>query len=60
MCAHTLLARAEEMNCEEPLAQRNVTVREDRAYCDRELLTASGTLPYPGTDVLVLLGLLRL
>jgi hypothetical protein len=60
MCAHALFAGAQKMDGEKPLVKRNVAVSEDRANGDGELLTASGALPHTGTNVLVLLGFLRL
>ena len=58
--AHALLAGAEQMKRQEPLAEWDVAVSEDRADRDGELLTASSTLPHASADVLALLGRLRL
>src|ERR1039457_545886 len=57
---NALLAGAEQMIRQEPLAKRNVAVSEDRSHGDGKLLTASGTLPHASADVLVLLGFRRL
>src|SRR5437870_3049984 len=53
---HSLLAGAEQMIGKQPFPERDVTVLEDRAHGDGELLTASATLPHAFTNVLVLLG----
>ncbi len=54
--AHALLAGAQQMKRQEPLAKWDVTVSEDSAHGDGELLTAPGTLPHASADVLVFLG----
>src|SRR5439155_20852484 len=60
MRGHPLLAGAEQMIGKQPLAERDVTVLEDRAHGDGELLTASATFPHAFPNVLVLLGRFRL
>src|ERR1035441_7159023 len=59
MGAHVLLAGAEKVIGQQPLAQGNMAVLEDRANGHGELLPAPATLPDPIADMLVLLGRLR-
>ena len=49
--ANALLAGAEKMKRQQPLAQGNVGISKDRAHGDGELLPASGTLPNALADV---------
>src|SRR5664280_2537313 len=45
MCAHALLAGAEQMNCQQPLVNRNVAVLKNRAHGHGKLLAATAALP---------------
>ena len=45
MGAHSLLARAQKMNCQEPLVKWNMAILKDRSDSDRELLSTASTLP---------------
>src|SRR5579863_2812989 len=56
MGADALLAGAEKVIGQQPFAQGNVAVLEDRPNRHRELLAASRTLPHAGAHVLALLG----
>src|SRR5271165_4933518 len=56
MGAHALLAGAEKVIGQQPLAQGNMAILKDRANGHGELLSAIATLPDPGPDVRILLG----
>jgi hypothetical protein len=52
MRAHALLGRAEQVEREQPLIQRDMTGLKDRPHRDSELLAASRALPKPSRLVL--------
>src|ERR1039457_1549139 len=52
--AHALLAGTKQVIGQQPFAQGNVGILEDRPYGNGELLTASGTLPHAFANVLAL------
>ena len=54
------LAGTKQVECKQPLAQRDMAIREDRPNRDRKLLAASGAFPYTLADVSVLFGRFRL
>lgn len=54
---HALLAGAEKMERQQPFAEGDMAVCEDRANGHSELLAAPGTLPHSGANMLVLFGL---
>lgn len=45
MSGDAFLAGAHQMNSQEPFVKRYMAILKDGLDCDRELLTASGTLP---------------
>ena len=49
--AHALLAGTHQVDRHEPLVKRDMAVLEDRTDGYAELLTATGTLPNPTTNV---------
>src|ERR1039457_3573484 len=57
---NALLAGAEQMIRQEPLAERNVAVSEDRSHGDGKLLAASTTFPRAFASMFVVLGIRRL
>ena len=59
MGAHALLAGTEKVIGQQPFAQGDVAVCEDRPNRDGKLLPAPAALPYTSADVCVLLGLFR-